>query len=33
MKVMRFIEDGRYVALVAEGKVTLYGTEREPITD
>ena len=24
-KVMQFIQDGRYVAVVADGKVTLYG--------
>jgi hypothetical protein len=28
-KVMQFIQDGRYVAVVADGKVTLYG-KREP---
>jgi len=24
-KVMQFIQDGRYIAVVADGKVTLYG--------
>jgi hypothetical protein len=24
-KVMQFIQDGRYIAAVADGKVTLYG--------
>jgi hypothetical protein len=28
-KVMQFIQDGRYVAVVADGKVTLYGKRRE----
>src|SRR5277367_6957744 len=27
-KVMQFIQDGRYVAVVADGKVTLYGKAR-----
>jgi hypothetical protein len=27
-KVMQFIQDGRYVAVVADGKVTLYGKSR-----
>jgi hypothetical protein len=30
-KVMQFLEDGRYVAVVADGKVTMYGAAgREP---
>jgi hypothetical protein len=33
IKVMQFIEDRRYIAVVAAGKVTLYGTKREPFTD
>jgi hypothetical protein len=27
-KVMQFIQDGRYIAVVADGKVTLYGKSR-----
>jgi hypothetical protein len=27
-KVMQFIQDGRYVAVVADGKVTMYGKSR-----
>lgn len=27
-KVMQFVQDGRYVAVVADGKVTLYGKTR-----
>jgi hypothetical protein len=27
-KVMQFIQDGRYVAVVADGKVIVYGTSR-----
>ena len=27
-KVMQFIQDGRYVAVVADGKVTLYRKKR-----
>jgi hypothetical protein len=28
-KVMQFIQDGRYIAVVADGKVTLYGKRKE----
>jgi hypothetical protein len=28
-KVMQFIQDGRYVAVVADGKATLYGNKRD----
>jgi hypothetical protein len=27
-KVMQFIQDGRYVAVVADGKVVLYGKQK-----
>jgi hypothetical protein len=27
-KVMQFVQDGRYVAVVADGKVTMYGNTR-----
>jgi hypothetical protein len=29
IKVMQFIDEGRYIAVVAAGKVTLYGTKDE----
>jgi hypothetical protein len=29
IKVMQFIDEGRYIAVVAAGKVTLYGTKGE----
>jgi hypothetical protein len=28
IKVMQFIQDGRYIAVVAAGKVTMYGSEQ-----
>jgi hypothetical protein len=33
IKVMQFIEEGRYIAAVAAGKVTLYGTKSERLAD
>jgi hypothetical protein len=33
MKVMQFIEEGRYIAAVAAGKVTLYGTKGQRLAD